>query len=269
MNIDVFRSYYELSNEPFGRDIPVDDMYKNQCTAEVLSRLEFTCWKHWFAVLTGECGSGKSTLLRRLTSKLDCNRFKVFYLADSQLTPKHLYNGLLQQMGVEGCFYRGDSKRKLHKELQIMTAMHKLEPVIIVDEAHLLSRETLEEIRFLLNFQMDSESPMALILAGQPELNDKLRGTPYLAIRQRINLKCYLPTYDLSQTRQYIEQHMKHAGASNEIFAESAVSAIYDISAGCARIINKLCLHCLIYGAQHQRSVLDDSVVHLVAKEEL
>lgn len=269
MNVDAYRNFYSLAQEPFGRDIPVEEMYLNEAFTEALCRLEFTCHKHWFATLTGECGSGKSTAIRCLANKLDSKRFRVLYLADSQLTPKHLYNGLLQQLGTEGCFYRGDSKRKLHKELEVMIALQNIEPVIIVDEAHLLTRETMEEIRFLLNFRMDSESPMALILAGQPELYDKLRGTHYLAIRQRINMKCFLPNYELTQTKQYIERHLRYAGAQSEIFSEAAVEEVHSVSAGCARVINKICLHCLLYGAQHRRSVIDDSVVQLVAKAEL
>lgn len=269
MNVEAYCTFYNLAREPFVRDIPMEEMFFNEAFTEALSRLEFTCHKHWFATLTGECGSGKSTAIRCLSNRLDSKRFRVLYLADSQLTPKHLYNGLLQQLGVEGCFYRGDSKRKLHKELEVMIALHNIEPVIIVDEAHLLTRETMEEIRFLLNFRMDSSSPMALILAGQPELHDKLRGNHYLAIRQRINMKCNLPNYEPAQTRQYIERHLQYAGAKDEIFSESATEEIYRISAGCARVINKLCVHCLLYGAQHQRSVIDDSVVQLIAKEEL
>ena len=129
--------------------------------------------------------------------------------------------------------------------------------------------ETMEEIRFLLNFRMDSASPIALSLSGQPELHDKLRGNQYLAIRQRIDIKCHLLAYDLTQTRQYIERHLGYAGARNDIFSAAAIDAVYHISAGSARVINKLCVHCLLYGSQHQRSVIDDSMVHLVAKAEL
>ena len=97
------------------------------------------------------------------------------YLADSKLTPRHFYKGLLEQLGCEAKFYRGDAKRQLHREIELMKGIHKLQPVVIVDEAHLLDREMLEEVRFLLNFKMDSESPMALILVGQSELWDKFQ----------------------------------------------------------------------------------------------
>lgn len=88
----------------------------------------------------------------------------VMYLADSKLTPRHFYKGLLEQLGCEAKFYRGDAKRQLHREIELMQGIHHLQPVVILDEAHLLDKEMLEEVRFLLNFRMDSKSPMALIL---------------------------------------------------------------------------------------------------------
>jgi type II secretory pathway predicted ATPase ExeA len=89
-------------------------------------------------------------------------------------------------MGCEAKFYRGDAKRQLHREIELMRGIHQIKPCVIVDEAHLLDREMLEEVRFLLNVKMDSESPMALILVGQSELWDRLRMQTYTAIRQRM-----------------------------------------------------------------------------------
>ena len=108
---------------------------------------------------------------------------------------------ILRQLGAEGCFYRGDAKRRLHREIEVLQSIQHVKPVVIVDEAHLLDRETMEELRFLLNFKIDSDSPMALILVGQPELSDKLRRQAYLAIEQRVNLKCYNPYLDEAQTK--------------------------------------------------------------------
>ncbi|WP_413242488.1 AAA family ATPase [Paenibacillus sp. 1P07SE] len=69
-------------------------------------------------------------------------------------------------MGCEAKFYRGDAKRQLHREIELMRGLHHLKPCVIVDEAHLLDREMLEEVRFLLNVRMDSESPTRFISNG-------------------------------------------------------------------------------------------------------
>lgn len=89
---------------------------------------------------------------------------------------------------------------QLHREIELMRELHHLKPCVIVDEAPLLDREMLEEMRFLLNVRMDSESPMALMLVGQSELWDRLRMQAYTAIRQRIDVQCRLLHYDRAQT---------------------------------------------------------------------
>jgi len=86
---------------------------------------------------------------------------------------------LQEQLGFESKFYRGDAKRQLHREIELMRGIQHLQPVVVVDESHLLDREMLEEVRFLLNMKMDAESPMALILVGQSELWDRLQLQAY------------------------------------------------------------------------------------------
>ena len=129
---------------------------------------------------------------------------------------------MLEQLGCESKFYRGDAKRQLHREIELMRGIHRLQPVVVVDEAHLLDREMLEEVRFLLNFKMVAQSPMALILVGQSELWDRLRLQAYAPIRQRIDLQCKLQHYGRAQTSEYMKRHLSYAGAEHEIFSDGA-----------------------------------------------
>ena len=139
----------------------------------------------------------------------------------------------------------------------------------IVDEAHLLDKETLEEIRFLMNYKMDSSNPMALILVGQNELWDKLKLQRYAAIRQRIDIKCELPQFDRAQTEEYISSHLKYAQGISEIFTEKAVDEIYRYSAGSARAINKVTTHALMFAAQRAKKLIDDHMIRTVIAGEL
>src|SRR5690606_30642283 len=138
--------------------------------------------------------------------QLDDTRYTLVYLADSKMTPRNFYKGMLDQLGAESRFYRGDAKRQLHKEIELMKGLHNKRPVVVVDEAHLLDREMLEEVRFLLNFRMDAVSPMALVLVGQVELWEKLQMQSYTAIRQRIDIQCKMQLMDHSQVKGYMKR---------------------------------------------------------------
>lgn len=265
----MFETFYSLAHTPFSRDIPTQELYASGMLEETVGRLEYAAKRQLFAVVTGDCGTGKTTTIRRFKEMLDAAKFTVLYLADSKLTPRHFYKGLLEQLGCESKFYRGDAKRQLHREIELMRGIHHLQPVVIVDEAHLLDREMLEEVRFLLNFKMDAESPMALILVGQSELWDRLGLQAYAAIRQRIDLQCRLLHFDRAQVGEYMKRHLAYAGATQDIFSDGAIDEIFRFSSGAARLVNKVCTHCLLYGAQNGRRIIDDHMVKLVIQGEL
>ena len=265
----VFESFYGFDRTPFSRDIATDQLYFSEQLEETLGRLTYAAERQMFALVTGECGTGKTTTIRRFKETLDEQGFKVLYISDSKLTPRHFYKGLLEQLGSDSKFYRGDAKRQLHKEIELLGLVHKKLAVVIVDEAHLLDREMLEEVRFLLNYRMDSFSPMALILAGQSELWDRLKLNAFAAIRQRIDIKCELQAYDRAAAEQYIRTHLAYAGTVNDIFTEKAYDEIYSYSFGSARLINKACTHCLMLAAQQGRKIVDDYLVRDVIEGEL
>ena len=178
--------------------------------------------------------------------------------------------GLLDQLGLESRFYRGDSKRQLQQEIEIIRGVQHKKVVCILDEAHLLEKETLEEFRFLLNYKFDSVSPMAVVLVGQTELlENKLKLQRYAAIRQRIDMYCTLPHLDRSETEQYIGSHMAYSGCPQEVFTEKAVDEIHKASAGIPRMINRICEKALMYAFQQQRRLVDDYMIKFVVEHEM
>ena len=266
----MYKSFFEMSSNPFSRNVPVDQLYESKAMRETLSRLEYTADKQLFAVVTADSGCGKSTLIRRLNEKLSSNEYILLYLSDSKLTPRWFYKGMLDQLGLESKFYRGDSKRQLQQQIEIIRGVQKKKVVCVLDEAHLLEKETLEEFRFLLNYRFDSLSPMALVLVGQTELwEEKLRFQRYAAIRQRIDVYCTLPHLDRSETAKYIQSHLQYAAGLQDIFTEKAIDEIYHASGGILRMINRICEKTLIYAFQQQNRLIDDYMVRFVVEHEM
>jgi type II secretory pathway predicted ATPase ExeA len=265
----MYEKYYNFANTPFSRSIPSKHLYRGDDFNELIERLKYTAQKQLFAVLLGDCGCGKTTALRRFVDDTQHENYFSLYLSDSKLTPRTFYKNLLEQLGFEPKYFRNDAKRQLHKEIEIIKGLNGTRPIVIIDEAHLLSKEMLEEIRFLLNFKMDSQSPMALILSAQTELWDKLKLQPYAAIRQRIDILCIVSRLYRAKTNEYIAAHLAFAGSDKEMFTEAAIDEVFKFSGGIPRLINKACTESLIYGAQNRKSILDDRMVKMVVEQEL
>ena len=265
----MYESYFEMQHTPFTRNLPPESLYEPMFIGDVLGRLGYVADRQLFAVMTADPGCGKSTVLRKFAASLPSDQYVVLYLSDSKMTPRWFYKGLLEQMGLESRYYRGDARKQLHKEIEILRGVKKKQVVVILDEAHLLEKETLEEFRFLLNFSFDSVSPMALILSGQTELLDKLRLRRYDALRQRIDIFCSLPHLDRAETEEYIRSHLNYAACTRELFTDKAIDEVYKGSTGVSRMINRICEKSLMYASQQQKRLVDDHMVRFVVVHEM
>lgn len=265
----MYEGFYGMEHTPFSKDIPAERLYESKQILDAVGRLKYAADRKQFAVVTGEPGCGKSTLVRLFAATLPRDRYTLLYVSDSKLTPRWLYAGLLDQMGLEAKFYRGDSKRKLQKAIgQIKESKRKV--ICVLDEAHLLGRETLEEFRFLLNYEYDSESPMSLILVGQTELwEQKLRLQAYAAIRQRIDMNIVLDRLDRGETAKYMAAHLAYAGSEKELFTTDAEEEVYKVSSGIPRMINRICEKSLMYASQQKKRLIDGHMVRYVAEHEM
>ena len=265
----MYEEFFGMKHTPFVNNMPTDKLFTTQAMEEALNRLQHAAENQMFAVVTADPGCGKSTLIRKLASVLPKGQYLVLYLSDSNLTPRWFYGGLLSQLGIVPRYYRGDSKRQLKQQIDVVKNVYHQQLVCIVDEAHLLERESLEEIRFVLNDKYDSQSPMALILVGQPELVDtKLCMHQYEAVKQRIRICCKLPHLDRSETEKYINSHLNYAECRQEIFTSSAIDEIYSTSNGTMRLINLICDNVLTYAFQQGHRLVDDHIVKSVIASE-
>jgi len=267
----LIEQFFRFRQMPFERNIPVEHLYTTPKFDELLARLEYAARNRKFSVVTGGVGVGKTTAVRKFVASLDRDSFRCIYIADSALTPRVFYWEVLTQMTSDEkpSFYRSEGKRKMLGYFSRLSESAHVIPVIIIDEAHLLSAGMLEETRFLLNNDLDSQNPMSLVVVGQSELRAKLSKEIFEPITQRIDFRFALDPFDRAQTQDYIHAHMRYAGESREIFSPSAVDAIFHFSGGVARKINKACSLSLLYAAQKTMHTIDGGVIQYVAEQEL
>ena len=265
----MYETYFNMAHTPFTRNVPPEMLYESPAIGAAFDRLCYVADRQLFAVVTADSGCGKSTLIRRFADSLPKDKYILLYLSDSKLTPKWFYKGILDQLGMESKFYRGDSKRQLQEAIEYIRGVQKKQLVCVLDEAHLLEKETLEEFRFLLNYHFDSESPMALVLVGQTELWDKLKLQRYAAVRQRIDVNCVLRHLDRSETEEYIRSHLRYAGGREDLFTDIAMDVIQQGSSGIPRMINRICEKSLMYASQQGKRLIDEHTVTFVMEHEM
>jgi len=254
----MFETYYGFTQTPFTRAVAPAALFGSEQHQELLARLRYLVQSRGCGLVTGEVGSGKSTAVRALAATLDAARSPVLYISQSGLTPRNLYRDLGLQLGLSPGFYTADTRRAVTQAIWDAHAGHDRRPLIVIDEAHLLSPAMLEEIRFLTNFGMDSASPMALCLVGQPELRARLRLRAFEAISQQVTLRFHLGGLPEAETKAYIGHYLKVAGVAHPLFSDEAVALIHQFTKGIPRRINNVATACLLAGFVEQKTLIDE-----------
>jgi type II secretory pathway predicted ATPase ExeA len=210
-------------------------------------------------VLTGEVGTGKTLLLRCLLQLLTHSHdVKYAYVFNGRLTPIEFLQYVIGDLGLPAA---GKNKSELLLQLAhyvVARGEKKLTTVLVVDEAHHLSTDILEEIRLLTNLETADEKLLQILLVGQPELDQKLDSVELRQLKQRIALRSHLAALDLNETQGYIERRLQLAGSSDPatLFPIETVAAVHRYSRGIPRLINTICENGLIAGyAQHSTGV--------------
>jgi type II secretory pathway predicted ATPase ExeA len=220
-----------------------------------------------FVVMTGEVGTGKTTLLRAVLDTFAKGRIATAFVFNPRLDVLDFLEFVLTDFGIPP-----PKRSKSSMLLQLNSWLieryraHQL-CAIIVDEAHNLSWELLEEIRLLTNLETSSAKLVQIVLSGQPELEDKLYHPSLRQLRQRVALWCRTHPLTGGETQAYIEERLRIAGAGETIFLPEAAELVYHYSKGIPRVINLLCEHSLIFSYAEQVKPIPAHIVESVGLE--
>lgn len=220
-----------------------------------------------FVVLTGDIGCGKTTLLESFIAELPGDVI-LAHVAQTQLSPVEFLQAMLVELGFEP-FDMGKVEMLTQlKQFLVERYSEGKKVLLVVDEAQNLSKKVLEEIRLLSGIEAQKEKVLRVILAGQPELSDKLDSRRLEQLVQRVRLRFHLSALSKREIRNYIEHRLNVAGANDrEIFEEETFDRIFRYSGGIPRLVNILCDTALLCASADERRVVDMSVLETAIDE--
>jgi general secretion pathway protein A len=266
----VYKSFYRLKKNPFEITPDPAFLFPTAKHNEALASLYYGVTAHrGFVVLTGEVGTGKTLLLRSLLGLLQRRDVAFALIFNPSLSALEFIRYIARDFGLQ---VNGRAKDEIIYILNgFLLDRHQrgLTTLLVVDEAHHLSAEVLEEIRLLTNLETAQQKLLQIVMAGQPELDQKLDSFELRQLKQRIALRCHLDALSMDECRNYIGRRLFIAGAdsSNTIFAESAILAVFRQSRGFPRLINTVCENALLAGYAKRANVITPEIVEGVAKD--
>lgn len=245
----MYTKHFGFNGYPFGHEIAPDEMYASASMRELGSRLGHLVEMSGIGLVTGDSGSGKSSACRAMAARLHTGLYKVFYVPLSTGNPMDMYKSIAWEMGLGVERSRAALYRQIKNEVTRLSTETRTRPVLILDEAHWLRSDVLEEMRLLTNYAMDSECRLCLLFCGQTELRRRIAMAVHEALSQRIVVRYHLPPLTREEAAQYITHRLRRAGTELPVFEPAAVEAIFQASGGLPRRINGLAHHTLLAAA--------------------
>jgi general secretion pathway protein A len=265
----MYEAYWDLQEKLFENTPDPRFLFQDPHTAQVFARLQYAITgNRGAALLTGESGCGKTLLTRALLQELDADKTEIGLLPTPTQTADGFLREVLYQLGEEDP--AGDRTQVIHKIHEILFDHHSrgTQTVLVVEEGqHIEDESLLEEIRLLLNFQLNDAFLVTLLLVGQPQLAERIRS--FAPLDQRIAARTVLAPLGPEETSDYIAHRLQVAGRVEPIFSADAIGLVYQYSGGIPRKVNNICDIALLIGSSRKLTDLDaDWMTRLIQSEQ-
>lgn len=257
----MYLKHFALTCFPFEHTLAPDALFGCAAFAEARVRLQHLLELRGIGLLTGEPGSGKTTLARHVSAALHPGLYRLVYVPLATGNVMDMYKCIAWELGLPTERNRASAFRQIRAEVSRLLLEGKQRPVVILDEAHHLRNEVLEDLRLLTNYEMDSENRLCLLFVGLTELRRRLRMAVHESLEQRIVVRYHLAGMTRAELPEYLAHRLRAAGCELPLFEPAAIEAIFQATQALPRRINRLAHYALASAAiARQRSVTDEHV---------
>jgi type II secretory pathway predicted ATPase ExeA len=267
MSIERLRAHWGFSRMPFGKDLAPSMLHRSRAHGEAVARIAWCIDERALGLVTGEVGAGKTVAARAAASALDPSRHSVIYLGAPAVGARGLHAAIVAALGGVPRFHYAGLIPQAQDALAAEEDERGRRVVLVCDEAHLLDADQLEAIRILTNADMDSRSPLACLLVGQPTLRRRIKLGTFAALDQRIALRYALGGLDAAECAAYVAHHLALAGRSDTLFSDDALALIHQVSRGLPRAVNNLAVQSLVAAYAAGKAIVDESSARAAVAE--
>jgi len=258
-------SYFGLAEPPFSKELPSAQLQLLPSVQRNLASARLLVDTRGIGVISGKAGTGKTCLLRLLCDSLAPGLFRSFYLCHSSVGIVEFYTHLCSLFGLEPGYRRATMFRELQSHVLSLATVSHVHPVLIIDEAHLLSNDILAEIRLLTNFRLDSLNALTVILCGNETLTRKFGLSVLESLATSITITISVESLPAEESFSYIEARISACGQKTPLFTKNAMTLIHQASGGILRTIGTIASAALLKAclasshqveAEHVQSVI-------------
>jgi len=245
----MYRKHFGFSRHPFGKEIEADDLFVSAPLQELEVRLGHLIELRGIGLVTGESGSGKTCACRRMVASLRTGLYRVLYVPLSTGNAMDLYKSVAWELGLSTERNRAALYEQIRTEVTRLCQEARCRPLLIVDEAHHLRSEVLEDLRLLTNYSMDADNRLCLLFVGHPELRRRLGLAAHEALSQRIVVRYHVTGLTREELPCYLAHLLRLAGTELPLFEPAAMEALFQATSGLPRKVNLLAHHALMAAA--------------------
>ena len=257
----MYLSYYGLEFNPFDKTIETKYAFETEDYKILKNRLNYIKDNKTMALITGNPGMGKTFAIRSFFNELNKNLYKVIYICMSTVTTFEFYKQLCYELGIEPPHKKIDMFKEIQEQILTLSKDRNINIIIILDEAQYLKTEILNDLKLLLNFDLDSKNYVSLILVGQPILNNILKRNIFEALNQRITVSYNMIGVNKKELKEYIDSRIGIAHGNNRIFNEQAIEAIFNACNGSIRVANNIITKSFIIGKTKDSQTIDSDII--------